>query len=118
MTNHNGEHEPAMVGDLEPPIRAMVDATNRGDRDALLAAFADDATLTDFGRTFAGRAEIARWNDDENIGVQSRISVTSVARSGGSVTVGITVKGNGYNGDGSFRFDLEGGRISRLLVTA
>ncbi len=115
---HNDEHDPAAIDGLEPPIRLMIDATNRGDRDALLAAFAEDATLIDFGRTFAGKAEIARWNDNENIGVQSHISVTSVARSKGSVTVGITVTGNGYNGGGSFVFDLDGGRIARMLITA
>lgn len=115
---HNDEHVAVPNDRLESPIREMIDATNRGDRDALLGAFADDATLIDFGRTFAGKTEIARWNDSENIGTQNRISVTSVARSGRSVAVGITVTGNGYNGDGTLRFDLDGGRISRLLITA
>ena len=32
---------------LEPPIQAMIDAINREDRDALLLAFAEDATLDD-----------------------------------------------------------------------
>ena len=50
--------------DLEPPIRAMIDATNAGDSDAFLQAFADDATIDDWGRTFTGRDEIARWNDN------------------------------------------------------
>lgn len=115
---HNDEHDPAVIGHLEPPIREMIDATNRGDRDALLGAFADDATLIDFGRSFVGKTEIARWNDNENIGTQNRITVTSVARSGRSVTVGITVTGDGYNGGGTLRFDLEGDRIARLLITA
>lgn len=118
MTHHKNEQDMAALGGLEPPIRAMIGATNRGDRDALLAAFADDATLTDFGRTFVGKAEIARWNDDENIGVQSRISVTGVDRSEGGVSVGVAVAGNGYNGGGSFVFDLDGDRIKRMLITA
>ena len=62
--------------DLEPPVRAMLDATNAADSQAFLAAFADDATLVDWGRTFAGKAEIACWNDNENIGVQNRIEIT------------------------------------------
>ncbi len=103
---------------LDTPIQAMVDATNRGDREALLNAFADNATLIDFGRTFAGRAEIARWNDNENIGTHTHIAVTSVARSGLSVTVGIVVTGNRYNGPGSMVFDLGDGHITRLLITA
>jgi ketosteroid isomerase-like protein len=104
------------VDDLDPSIRAMIDATNAGDSAAFLEAFADDATLTDWGRTFTGRAEIARWNDDENIGVQSRIGVTGVERSGGIVTVGVAVSGNGYNGGGSFAFALEGGLIARMVI--
>ena len=103
--------------DLEPPIRAMLDATNAGDSEAFLAAFADDATLVDWGRTFAGKEEIARWNDNENIGVQSRIAVTGVERSGATVTVGVAVTGNGYNGGGSFAIDVGGDRITRLVIS-
>jgi hypothetical protein len=103
--------------DLDPPIRAMIDATNAGDSAAFLEAFSDDATLTDWGRTFTGRAEIARWNDDENIGVQSRIEVTGVERSGRTVTVGVAVSGNGYNGGGAFAFEVDGGRITKMVIT-
>jgi ketosteroid isomerase-like protein len=102
---------------LEPPISTMIDATNRADSDGFLAAFADDATLTDWGRTFAGKAEIARWNDTENIGTQSRIAVTGVERSGATVTVGVAVSGNGYNGGGSFVFETGGDLITHLEIS-
>jgi hypothetical protein len=59
------------MSDLEPPIRQLLDATNRGDSDAFLAAFADDAVLDDWGRTFTGDEEIAAWNVRENIGVNT-----------------------------------------------
>jgi ketosteroid isomerase-like protein len=103
--------------DLDPPVRAMLDATNAGDSEAFLAAFADDATLVDWGRTFTGKAEIARWNDNENIGVQSRIEVTGVERSGTTVTLGVSVSGNGYNGGGSFVLDVEDGLITRFVIS-
>ena len=103
--------------DLEKPIQTMIDATNRGDSEALLGTFADDAVLTDWGRTFAGKSEIARWNSDENIGTQNRIRVTGVERSGSSVNVSVVVTGNGYNGSGSLIFDLEADSIKRLLIT-
>jgi ketosteroid isomerase-like protein len=102
---------------LESPIQAMIDATNRDDSAALLTAFADDAVLTDFGRAFKGKAEIARWNDDENIGTQNRLRVTSVTRSGKTVSVKIAVTGNGYNGPGTLKFELEGESIKRLVIT-
>ena len=105
-----------VVDDLDPPIRAMLDATNAGDAQAFLDAFTDDATIEDWGRTFTGREEIARWNDNENIGVQSHIEATRVARSGATVTIGVAVTGNGYNGGGSFVFELAGDRIARLVI--
>src|SRR5262245_35376752 len=92
--------------DLDAPIRQMIDATNRGDDAGFLAAFADDAMLDDWGRTFTGQDEIAGWNARENIGVNSHIEVTSVAREGGAVRVGVAVSGDGYNGGGAMTFEL------------
>ena len=103
--------------DLDAPIQAMFDATNAGDSTAFVAAFADDAVLVDWGREFHGHAEIARWNANENIGVQSHIEVTGVERTpSGSVLVGVQVSGNGYNGGGSFEFDVADGLITRMQI--
>jgi ketosteroid isomerase-like protein len=103
---------------LEPAIEAMIEATNREDRDGLIAAFAPDASLVDFGRTFTGHDEIARWSDQENIGTHNRIEVTSVSRSGGTTTLGVIVSGDGYNGAGTLAFELAGERIARLVISA
>ena len=103
--------------DLDPAIQAMFDATNAGDSAAFVAAFADDAVLIDWGREFHGHAEIARWNDNENIGVQSRIEATGAERTAsGSTLVGVQVSGDGYNGGGSFEFDVAGGKITRMQI--
>jgi ketosteroid isomerase-like protein len=101
---------------LDAPIAAMVDATNRGDSDAFLAAFADDAVLVDWGRTFTGRAQIATWDRNENIGVRSRIEVTGVERDGPRTVIGVRVTGDGYNGGGSFAFETADGRITRMEI--
>lgn len=103
--------------ELEKPIQTMVDATNRGDSETLVSVFADDAILTDWGRTFTGRSEIARWNSDENIGTRNHIRVTGVERSGNSVNVRVEVTGNGFNGSGSMIFEVEGQSIKRLDIT-
>jgi hypothetical protein len=103
--------------ELEAPIRTMIDATNRGDRETFLSAFADDAILTDWGRTFSGKTEIARWNNDENIGTRNRIRVTGVKRSGREVMVSVVVSGGGYNGSGVLSFQVEGRSIKRLVIT-
>ena len=102
---------------LEAAVQQMIDATNRGDSDALVAAFAETAVLVDFGRAFTGRAEIAGWNDKENIGTQNHINITDVQRSGNTTNVRIRVTGNGYNGPGTLAFSTdEDGLITRLNI--
>ena len=95
----------------------MIDATNRGDSAAFLTAFADDAVLVDWGRTFSGRAEIAKWNSSENIGTQNHLRVTGVHRTERQVRVTVAVTGNGYNGDGTFLFDLGPHGIARMVIS-
>jgi SnoaL-like domain len=102
--------------DLEPAIRQMIDATNRGDDAAFLDAFADGAVIDDWGRTFTGRDEIAGWNARENIGVHSHIEATSVDRRGDEIVVGVQVTGDGYNGGGAMTFTLAGDHIGRLVI--
>ena len=103
--------------ELETVIRQMIDATNRSDSDALLAAFTDDAVLVDFGRSFAGKPAIARWNQNENIGTHNQIEVTGAKRAEGKIQVGINVTGNGYNGPGTLIFTLDQDVITHLLIT-
>jgi ketosteroid isomerase-like protein len=103
--------------DLEPAIRQMLDATNNGDNEAFLDAFAEDAVIDDWGRTFTGRTEIAGWNDRENIGVHSHIEATEVQRDGDEIRVGVQVTGEGYNGGGAMTFVLSGDRIGRMVIT-
>ena len=98
---------------LDAPIRAAFEATNRGDSDAFVAAFAEDAVLDDWGRTFTGREEIARWNAKENIGVQSQFEALAAMIEGDTTTVQIRVTGNGYNGGGTFVIASDGEHITR-----
>ncbi|MDQ2930426.1 MAG: nuclear transport factor 2 family protein [Gemmatimonadota bacterium] len=103
--------------ELDPPIRTMIDATNRGDSAAFLTAFADDAVLVDWGRTFTGKSEIAKWNAEENIGTQNHLRVTHVHRTAAQVRVTVAVTGKGYNGDGIFLFDLGPTGITRMVIS-
>jgi hypothetical protein len=105
------------MSELEPAIRQLFDATNRGDNAAFLDAFAEEGVVDDWGRTFTGHTEIAGWNDRENIGVNSHIDVTEVTRDGDAVRVGVAVSGDGYNGGGAFTFELAGDKIARMVIT-
>jgi hypothetical protein len=101
--------------ELDPPIKLMIDATNRGDSAAFLTAFEDDAVLVDWGRTFTGKS--AKWNADENIGTQNHLRVTGVHRSAAQLRVTVAVTGKGYNGDGTFVFELGASGIRRMVIS-
>ena len=98
------------------PIRRFVEATNAGDTEAFLDTFADDAFLSDWGRSFRGREQIARWNQSDNIGVRSHLSITHVAQAESTYRVRIAVTGNGFNGEGDMTFTLDGDRIASLVI--
>lgn len=101
---------------LPPAAQQFIGATNAEDRTALLAAFAETGTVDDFGRTFTGPQAIGAWSDRENIGTHSRITVDRVSPTDDGVTAGIAVTGSGYNGTGSFEFQLADGLIQRLTI--
>jgi hypothetical protein len=103
-----------VTDELEPPVRTMIEATNSGDTEALVAAFAPDALLVDWGREFAGRDAIRRWNVDENIG--HHLAVTGVTHHGAETAVSVRVTGTGFNGDGTLTFRVRDGLIEHLLI--
>ncbi|WP_192254774.1 nuclear transport factor 2 family protein [Mesorhizobium silamurunense] len=98
------------------PIRRFVEATNAGDTGAFLETFTADALLTDWGRSFRGREGIARWNQSDNIGVQSHLDIVTIAQSDGAWHVRIKVAGNGFKGEGDMTFTLEGDLIASLTI--
>jgi SnoaL-like domain len=101
---------------LEPAVEKLIAATNSGDGEELLRAFTPDAVLVDFGRTFKGHAQIAKWDRQENTGTNNHLRVTDVD-SGSPIRLSLTVSGNGYNGDGVFEIVLTDGLISQLTIS-
>ncbi|UCI09295.1 nuclear transport factor 2 family protein [Mesorhizobium sp. B1-1-8] len=99
------------------PIRRFVEATNAGDTKAFLDAFTDDAFLSDWGRDFRGRDGVARWNQSDNIGVQSNLRIVRVAQRDGVYHARVEVTGNGFNGEGDMTFALDGDRIASLVIS-
>jgi len=107
-----------MTVSLPGPVQAVFDATNAGDTEAFLAAFADDGVVDDWGREFRGHAEIKRWSDGENIGVRATWAPTEVETHGGEHVVTATVGGNGFNGPSHFTFRTDGARVTRMTIRA
>ncbi len=99
-------------------IQAFIDATNAGDTAAFIDAFTPDATLDDWGRGFTGHDGIARWNETDNIGVQSHFDLVGIAEGAepDSYVVTLKVSGNGYNGTGPMTFVVDGDRIASLVI--
>ncbi|QND62920.1 nuclear transport factor 2 family protein [Mesorhizobium loti] len=98
------------------PIRHFVEATNASDTEAFLDTFTADASLTDWGRSFQGREQIARWNQSDNIGVKSQLRIVRITSAEGSYHVRIAVTGNGFNGEGDMSFTLDRNRIASLVI--
>lgn len=108
---------PDYLTDLPDAVRDFFDATNASDTQRFLAAFAPDGAVDDWGRVFRGRDEISRWNDNENMGVDSHFELTRHSVEGDVHIVGIHVTGRGYNGGGSMEFTLDGDRIGLVTIT-
>jgi len=105
--------------ELPAPVAEAFDATNVGDLDRFVAAFADDGVIDDWGREFRGREEIAGWSRRESIGVHQTFDVTDVREAGDEVIVAADVGGDGFNGPSTFTFRLApgGAAIERMVIT-
>jgi len=107
-----------MTVTLPAPVQAVFDATNAGDTDAFLDAFAADGVVDDWGREFHGHEAIKRWSDGENIGVQARLTPTAVTTHDGEYVVTATVAGGGFNGPSHFTFRVASDRVARMTIRA
>ena len=107
-----------MTDELPKPVQAVLEAANRGDTTAFLAAFTPDGVVDDWGREFHGPSEIQRWSDAEFIGVAVELTVDGVERAGDRVVVAATVGGRGFNGPSHFAFDVSGDLVSRMTIRA
>ncbi|CAM5640782.1 MULTISPECIES: nuclear transport factor 2 family protein [Streptomyces] len=107
--------------DIELPdaIRVFIEATNAGDSEAFVSAFAPDAYVNDWGREFHGRRGVSDWNHTDNIGVQAHFDLVSAQRDSadGRYLLTLQVSGNGYNGTGPMAFELRDGLIASLRIS-
>lgn len=101
---------------LEPPIKAVIDATNSGNAKAFVDAFAKDGAVNDWGHLHAGRGEITAWDQAENTGAKAQLRVTGVSRLGGEVLVLVSVTVNGESSTATWSFRLAGGKVGSLEI--
>jgi hypothetical protein len=110
-----GEGDDPMTA-LPAPVQVMIDATNRGDHDAFVASFTEDALLSDWGKEFHGHDGVASWDQTDNIGRSTHFDVAAVVHEGDAWIVTLKVSGGGFNGTSDFTFELDGDRIRRMTI--
>lgn len=104
--------------DTPAPIIAFIDATNAGDSDAFVAAFADDGSIDDWGRVARGHDGIRGWDRTDNIGKKSHFELVDITKETEPETylAHLAVTGNGFNGTSPFRFTLRDGLIESVVI--
>lgn len=103
---------------LPEALQEFIDATNDGDAERFLDAFAPDATLDDWGRVFTGRDGIASWDGTDNIGVGAQFELVEHQADGEAHILRLSVSSNRFNGIGTLRFTLEAtGAIATLVIS-
>ncbi|MFI6763625.1 nuclear transport factor 2 family protein [Micromonospora sp. NPDC050417] len=104
---------------VPPAVTGYFAATENGDRDALVASFAEDAVVLDEGRTHRGRAEIRQWRDEVATAYEYTVEVLSAEPDGpDGYLVTARLEGNfpGNTVDLTFRFILRDNLIARLEI--
>lgn len=101
---------------LEPPIKAVIDATNRGDGQGFVNGFAKDATLSDWGELHTGRREIGAWDKAHNTGRRAKLEVTGVSRVAGEVLVLLRVTRDDETEPATWGFRVTGRTVASLDI--
>ncbi|WP_436534932.1 nuclear transport factor 2 family protein [Actinoplanes sp. HUAS TT8] len=103
---------------LPEPISAYLDAAAGGDPATIAAVFAEDATVTDEGRTYTGRAAIRSWREQLAAAYTYTTEVTGTRRDGDDWIVAIHLEGDFPGGvaDLDQRFTVRDGRLTGLHI--
>lgn len=102
---------------LPSAITNFIAATNAGDSQQFVAQFTPDAVLNDWGTEYHGPAEIANWNQTDNIGKQSHFELQDFTQDDATTwTVQLVVTGNGFNGTSPFRMTIKDNRLVNVTI--
>jgi ketosteroid isomerase-like protein len=111
------------AGALPPVISEYLAASDRGDAEAVVRCFAQDAVVVDEGRQWRGTAAIRRWRATVATAYQYTVQVTGAEARGEADgaerhDVHVHLEGNFPGGqvDLTDRFALRGGRIASLEI--
>ena len=103
---------------LPQPIADYFQAANAHNTDGVVAAFAEDALVTDEGHTYRGRAAIQRWKADASAKYQYTSEPLACEQKDGTVVVTSRLTGTFPGSPVTLRFFFvqEGDQIAALEV--
>ena len=104
---------------LPTGVAAYMRAAEARDADAIVACFTDQATVTDEGHTWRGRAEIRRWWEGRETKYRHTVKLRGGQRVAGDRYVArVRLTGNfpGRTADLRYRFTFRNGLISILTI--
>jgi len=107
-----------MTIDAPQPILDYFNAKNSHDIDGMIAAFAEDAAVTDEGETYQGRAAIRAWMEETTRKYKVTSRPQSVEDQDGALIVTSIVSGDfpGSPARLNYRFTLQVGAVARLEI--
>jgi len=102
---------------LPIPVSAYFTA-DKGDGEAVLRCFTENAVVKDEGHTHKGRAAIKEWKTDASAKYQYTCEPFACEAKGGKIVVTSRLTGNfpGSPVDLRFFFELQGARIASLEI--
>jgi hypothetical protein len=106
-----------MTLDLPKPIAAYFEA-DRGDSEAVVRCFTENAVVKDEGCTYNGRVAIRQWKESVSAKYQYTSDLLACEQQAGMTVVASRLTGNfpGSPVDLRFCFELEGGKIASLEI--
>jgi ketosteroid isomerase-like protein len=107
-----------MALDLPTPITIYIEAENRGDTEALVQCFAEDAVVQDEGKTIEGLATIKQWKAGTKEKYQHTIEPLASVQKDSTTIVTNRLTGNfpGSPIELEFVFTLVGNKIALLEI--
>jgi hypothetical protein len=107
-----------MTANLPRVLADYFTATNAHDVGAMIAAFAEDATVHDEGRDHAGLAAIRAWMKETIEKYDYKVEPIESSRNGSSAVVLVSLRGK-FPGSPitlQYAFTLSGERVARLEI--
>ncbi|WP_338233146.1 nuclear transport factor 2 family protein [Companilactobacillus muriivasis] len=106
-----------MDTNLPVAITNFIKTTNNADSTGFVKLFTNDAVLNDWGTEYHGPAEIAKWNQTDNIGKKSHFELVDAKQnSDDSWTVNLEVSGNGFNGTSPFKMIVVDDKLQSVQI--